>query len=150
MDPGSTSPAATEQCGLGPVVPPPIRRAFGEAQAVLRCGSYLSTALMCRRAVELLAISQGVKTRNLASSLRELKDQGVIDARLFEWADALRLAGNDAAHQDDPEYDMTKADAEDLAAFTEALIDYVYVYRTRFDEFQARRQAAAKKALAGC
>lgn len=128
---------------FGPEVPEAIRRAFYEAQVDLRVGSYLSTALMCRRAVELLSSDLGAPDDALAKKLSVLRDRGVIDARLYEWADALRLAGNGAAHDNDPDLELTRTDAEDLAAFTEALIDYVYIYRARFEEFRERREGAA-------
>lgn len=124
---------------FGPDVPKAVRRTYDEAQVNLRSGSFLSTALMCRRSIELLAKHQGAMNGDLAKKLTKLKEDGVIDVRLFEWADALRLAGNDAAHEDDADYDITKEDADDLISFTEAIIDYVYIYKARFDEFRARR-----------
>lgn len=124
---------------FGGEVPRPIRRSYDEAQVNLRSGSFLSAAMMCRRVVELLAKAHGIKTGDLAKKLLALKDQGVIDGRLYEWATALRFAGNDAAHEDDPDYDISKPDADDLLTFTEAIIDYVYIYRARFDEFTKRR-----------
>lgn len=46
--------------------------------------------------------------------------------------------GNEAAHGVDLEVD--RADAEDTIAFTEAIVDYVFVYRQRFHEFADRRR----------
>ncbi len=130
-------PATTRT--FGPDVPKAVRKTYDEAQVNLRSGSFLSTALMCRRSIELLAKDQGATKGDLAKKLAKLQEEGVIDLRLFEWADALRLAGNDAAHEDDADYDISKEDADDLITFTEAIIDYVYIYKARFDEFRARR-----------
>lgn len=132
---------------FGPEVPNAIRKTYDEAQANLRSGSFLSTALMCRRTVELLAKDLGVKGRDLATKLRNLHTDETIDSRLYEWAEALRFAGNDAAHEDDPAADISKEDANDLAIFTEAIIDFVYIYRARFDEFQARRPSRKKPTI---
>lgn len=126
---------------LGDAAPEAVQRAFSEAQDCLRAGAATAAALMCRRAIEEAAKSLGQKSRApLAKKLSRLHDQGTLDDRLLEWADALKLAGNDAAHETDAE--ITVRDAEDLLAFTEAFAEYLFTYRRRFDEYSARREAA--------
>lgn len=50
-----------------------------------------------------------------------MKAEGLIDGRLAEWADQLRGVRNSAAHFNaDP---ITRLDAEDSIAFSEALLD---------------------------
>ncbi len=73
-------------------------------------------------------------------SLKKLKDQGRIDDRLFEWSDVLRVAGNEAAH--DVGVTITEADARDLLEFTNAILDYLFSYRDRFEQFKERREKA--------
>jgi hypothetical protein len=80
-----------------------------------------------------------VKTENLAAALKEMRDRGLIDGSLFEWADGLRLAGNRAAHN--VESDVSWEDAQDLLQFTEAILEYVVVYRERFERFKIRTQS---------
>ena len=53
---------------------------------------------MCRKTLEGICVRHGVKERNLVKSLEKMKIDGIIDERLFEWADVMRHAGNDAAH----------------------------------------------------
>jgi hypothetical protein len=77
------------------------------------------------------------KEANLKKSLETLRDSQVIDGRLFEWADALRLFGNEAAHG--VAVTISKQDAEDTIAFTNALLEYVFTFRDRFEEFRQRR-----------
>ncbi len=60
-----------------------------------------------------------------------------MDGLLAEWADALRLLGNESAHFTGKE--VSREDAEDSLAFGEALLDHLYVLRERFAEFQSRR-----------
>lgn len=120
-------------------VPRAIRESFKEASNNMRIGSHMSTALMCRRTIELLAKKQGATKGDLASKLKKLRDDGVIDKTLYDWADALRLAGNDAAHEADSNYGITKEDADDLLSFTEAIVDFVYIFKARFAEFVKRR-----------
>jgi Domain of unknown function (DUF4145) len=93
---------------------------------------------MCRKTLEGLCESQGVNSPNLASSLEELKNRKIIDQRLFDWANALRITGNEAAHG--VKLTLTRDDAKDVLDFTEAIVDYVFVYRQRFDEFMSRKR----------
>jgi hypothetical protein len=122
---------------LGPAVPKILEACFQEARACYQVRAYTATAIMCRRALELLANARGVNQPNLAKSLAKLKDQGDIDQRLYDWCDALRLAGNKAAH--DVEQGISQIDAKDMSDLVEAIIDYVYVYQARYEDFQRRR-----------
>ena len=66
---------------------------------------------------------------------------GLVDATLAQWVDALRVLGNEGAHYTGKQ--VPRDDAEDALAFAEALLDHIYVLRKRFDKFAARR--ASKK-----
>lgn len=122
---------------LGYAVPSAIRTAFSEAQSCHPAKAYTAAAIMCRKAVEGLCEDQGAKGRNLAAKLKSLKDDGIIEQRLFEWADELRLSGNEAAH--DVSVTVKKEDAGDLLEFTRALMEYVYTFGAKFQEFKKRR-----------
>ena len=72
-----------------------------------------------------------------------MKEEGLIDGRLWEWAETLRAVRNSAAHfTKEP---ISKQDAEDAVAFTEALLDYLYVLTTRFNALKERRAKKADK-----
>jgi hypothetical protein len=130
-------------------VPDTIALSYGEAAVCFRAGASTAAAVMCRRALEAICKDKGVTKRNLAANLKALQDQGTIDARLYEWADALRIVGNDAAHNVD-EF-MSKEDAKDGLDFTRAIIEYVYTFTDAFEKFKARRasQKASQKAASG-
>ena len=123
--------------GVNALYPAGLRTAFSEALACYRGKAFTATAIMCRKAMEGLAHSHGVKERSLVGALRELQRRNVIEGRLVDWADALRFAGNEAAH--DVEVTVSAEDAKDLVDFTRALLDYVYTFRARFDAFVSRR-----------
>lgn len=55
--------------------------------------------------------------------------------------DALRVVGNDAAHNVGAT--ISRDDAADALAFAEATADYVYTFRARHGRFMARRGGAA-------
>jgi len=92
---------------------------------------------MCRKVLEQICLVQNASGKNLAQMIDALKASGVIDKQLYEWADELRLAGNQAAHDVDANLDST--DAGDLLDFTEALAEYIFTLRKKFEEFQLRR-----------
>jgi hypothetical protein len=100
---------------------------------------------MCRKTLKGICAAHGVNERNLMSSLKKMKDQGLIDDRLFEWSDTLRVAGNEAAHG--VGVTISEADARDILEFTNAILDYLFSYRDRFEQFKKRRASAPNPAL---
>jgi hypothetical protein len=128
---------------LSYAVPDGIKKSFVEAQACFKAQAFTACALMCRKTLEGICVHHSVKSRALAAMLKELKDQGLIEARLFEWADALRMSGNEAAH--DTAVVISSAEARDLIEFTEALIEYLFTYRDKFESFKRRRNAKRNK-----
>lgn len=126
-----------ERRELGVAVPKNIQQAFKEAVACFKAKAFTASAIMCRKTLEGLCAAHGVKAGNLAKSLSELRDQGVIESRLFEWAEELRVSGNKAAHGVDST--VSRQDCEDILEFTEALAQYVFTYRDKFEQFKERR-----------
>ena len=52
-------------------------------------------------------------------------------------SDALRISGNEAAH--DVNVTTSPEDARDILEFTNALLEYVFTFRDKFEEFKKRR-----------
>jgi len=67
-----------------------------------------------------------------------MQRKGIIESRLYEWADALRVVGNEAAHGSTA--NVSKQDADDLLQFTKALLEYVFTFHDRFLQFKKRRK----------
>ncbi len=123
-----------------PELPENLQSALHEARRCYRAKAYTATAIMCRRAIETLCVANKIKSRSLASSLKKMQELNLIDGSLYEWADNLRLAGNKAAH--DVETEVSWEDARDLLEFTVALLEYVVVYRERFERFKSRQASS--------
>lgn len=121
---------------LSPGVPHDLRREWAEARTCFDAKAYTACVVMVRRTLEGTCKQQGVTERNLQRGLRALYDQGLIDGTLAEWADALRIVGNQGAHYTGRT--VSRGDAEDALHFAEALLDHVYVLRQRFQAFQRR------------
>lgn len=124
---------------VNPNAPREIQAAFEEACACYRAQAYTASAIMCRKTLEGICSEHGVVERTLARSLQVMKEQGQIDERLFEWSDSLRVAGNEAAHG--VGLSIAQHDAKDILEFTNAILDYLFSYRDRFEQFKARRLA---------
>lgn len=119
------------------LIPEALRRQHAETQKCFTAKAYTATVVMVRRTLEGVCIDHGVADRSLVGMLRELRDQGKIEGRILEWAQALRVLGNEGAHYS--EKPVTKEDAADALALAEALLDYLYVYAAQFEKFKARR-----------
>jgi hypothetical protein len=122
---------------LGWKVPDSIKRAFNEAVTCFNSKAFTASAIMCRKSLEGLCAEHGAKAANLSLSLKKLRDKEIIENRLFEWAEALRTLGNEAAHGVDSV--ISPEDAKYTLDFTEALIQYVFTYQDQFQEFKKKR-----------
>lgn len=123
---------------LSPSIPERIRQDIKDAQKCIANGIWSAAVVLCGRAVERLA-TEKAPGKTLALGLAELKNQGVIDDKLFQWADALRRERNLGAHA--AEEDVTKENATDVLAFTIAIFEYVYTLSEKYAEFVARKAA---------
>lgn len=122
---------------LGYQVPEQLRTVFDEAARSFKAKAFTASAIMCRKSLEGLCVEKGYNTGNLAVRLKALRDTQIIESRLFEWADQLRLSGNDAAH--DLGVTISPEEARDIMEFTQALLEYVYTFQARFEVFKSRR-----------
>jgi hypothetical protein len=118
-------------------VPRPLRREFDEAYKCFSVKAYGATVVMVRRILEGVCQENNVQQRTLIKGLEELENKGLIDGTISTWATALRVLGNEGAHYTGRQ--VPRDDAEDALAFSEALLDHVYVLRKRFTEFENRR-----------
>jgi hypothetical protein len=128
---------------INPAIPELLRRALFEVELCLKAGAYTSSVVMCRRALEGFAILNGVSERNLKDAILSLSEKEIINQQLYEWADQLRLSGNEAAHNIEVEF--SAQDARDIFEFTIAILDFTYSYKIKFRDFQERKAKAMSK-----
>ena len=129
---------------LGSSIPPLARQSIDEAERCMQAGAYLAAAAMCGRALEAVCRHFGTKDTYLGQGIKELKDKGVIDLRLYQWSEELKDARNNAAHATDAV--LTAQDAEDLLSLAYAIIDYVFLLALKFDRFKERKAKRAADA----
>lgn len=131
--PRASEPLATD-------VPPLIRRPHESAASCLATANYEPCVIMCGKTLEAVCVLLGEDNGTLERRLRRLRDTGKIEAKLYEWANELRLVRNDAAH--DLSAPVSKEDARDCVEFVEAILVYVFTLDRKFREFARRRRPA--------
>lgn len=129
------TPATAE---ISSSIPEAARRDIKDAQKCLSHGICSAAAVLCGRALERL-IQQKTGAKMIGAGLAELKEKGIIDERLYAWAEALRKERNMGAHASEQE--TTKEDAQDVIDFTIAIFDYVYTLTEKYDKYLARKSA---------
>ncbi|WP_326687939.1 DUF4145 domain-containing protein [Streptomyces sp. NBC_01795] len=127
---------------LHPNIPKAIAREMREAQECFGAKLYTATAVMVRRSLEGMCEDQGTTEKTLFKALHELRNSGKIEGRLFDWTQALRVIGNQGAHFS--KESVSREDAEDALALAEALLNYIYVFTAKYEEFQNRRAGKSK------
>ena len=137
-------------------IPRPLNQSLLEADRSFQAGANIAACVMLGRALEALCRDQleekaeakaDEKTKPkrrvmLGSGIKELRDQKIIDDRLYDWSVSLQVMRNLAAHPED--ITVSRQDVEDLQAFVYAITEYVYDLTDRYNEFK-EREAENKK-----
>jgi hypothetical protein len=123
-------------------IPELVRESIVEANTCFRAGAYSACAVMCGRALEAVCKIFGSQ-KMLGEGLKELRNNQVIDGRLYQWASELQKSRNLSAHPSGQK--VSKSDAQDLLDFTNAICEYVFVLSAKFEAFQRRRQELSTK-----
>lgn len=105
--------------------PLPVARRFVEGEENFKRGSWNSAVAMYRSALDITTKSMpDVPTgKTFYSRLVWLRDEGRITQQMKDWADHVRVEGNDALHEPD---EFIEEDARPLRLFTETFLRYVY------------------------
>ena len=124
-------------------VPELIAQDFKEAQDNLRRGNWTSAGVMFRkvlqRATTSLAQQEPEFTKlTLAKRVAQLADNLLITPGMRDWAEIIRLDGNEAAHEEDEPF--TEVSATQLKDFTELFLIYAFTLPERVR--RAREEAA--------
>ena len=126
---------------LGASVPKIVAASIDEADRCIKAGAYMAAAVMCGRALEAICGHFNTKGSYLGPGLKELRDKGIIDSRLYEWSNELREQRNNAAHANEKQ--ISSQDADDLLTFTYAIIEYIFFLTVKFERFQSRKKKSA-------
>ena len=136
-----------QAAALGREVPKTIRAAHEEALKCLSARCWTAGTLMARRGVEAICAEHGETKGNLAAKLENLRKAGTIDDRLHEWSSVVRNLGNAGAH--DTATMLSREDADDALAFFEALVNYLYTFRQRYQAHMERKNPTTQDGSEG-
>lgn len=106
-------------------LPGNIHRFFLQAASNLHRQDWDAAGMMCRKVLEVSAknLAPESKGKSLYNRIEDLAATHQITPAMKDWAHAIRLDGNEAAHEEEP---MTEADAKQLFSFTEVFLMYAY------------------------
>jgi hypothetical protein len=126
------------QFHINPVIPEELQQSLAESIKCHMAEAHTATAIMCRRTIEGFCQIKGSNERTLDKSIKKLKEDGIINEQLYEWANQLRLVGNEAAHNISATF--SAVDAKDILDFTIAILDFTYSFKDKFDKFKDRHK----------
>ena len=104
-----------------PDLPAEIESDRMEAWACLHGGCFRAAVIMARAAVQRAVRALEPEGGTLAAEIDSLVGKGKITTELMEWAHAVRMDGNDAAHPDTLG-EVTRKDAADSLEFMDAFL----------------------------
>ena len=120
--------------------PESVQDALREAEQCQAVNAVHGGALMCRRAIQLIARDQGAEPSNLQAEIDGLD----IPQRLKEAAHAIRLVGNDAAHPDPLQWEaVTREELAALLHLAYQIVHYLYELPSQIESFEERTRAGA-------
>ena len=99
---------------------------FKEARNCVAASAYTGSVLLCRKLLMNIGVKQGAdEGKSFIYYVNFLADQGYIPPNGRGWVDHIRRKGNEATHEIAL---MSKADCEDLIAFSEMLMKFIYEF----------------------
>lgn len=110
-------------------LPIDIEALYREARNAVAISAYTASVLACRKLLMSIAVAQGAKAGDsFLSYVDHLANAGFVPPNGRGWVDHIRKKGNEANHEIKL---MTKTDAEELIAFTEMLLKFIYEFPNR-------------------
>lgn len=118
-------------------IPEIARNSLIEAKNCYKAKAFSACAVMCGRSIEGVCKHHDPAVKTLAGGLKKLREDGIIDDRIYGWGEALRENRNLGAHATTER--VSKDDARDLLDFSIAICEYVFVLNAKWERFQKRR-----------
>jgi hypothetical protein len=105
-------------------VPDAVTKAFLQAERNFVVeGNEEAAGSMYRRSLEIgLSVAHPTVNGTLAQRIKALVKSGTLTKEIGEWADSIRLIGNDAAHADT----VTRDDLKMARGFADAVLRYIF------------------------
>lgn len=113
-------------------LPESIKLLYNEARQCAAAGAFTGSVLLCRKLLINIGVTQGApEGKSFIAYVNHLADTGFIPPNGHGWVDHIRKKGNEATHEIAL---MSKSDAEDLIAFLEMLMKFIYEFPRKIPE----------------
>lgn len=122
---------------LSYLIPPALREEHDQVRKCFKVKAYGASVVMSGRVLEGVCAEFGVRRGSLETRLKEMEKRGHLNNQLAEWSHMLRGVRNAGAHFGHMK--VEREDALDAIAFSEALLDHLFVLKHRFEQLQVRR-----------
>lgn len=123
-------------------LPDNIRNDYLESLEDYSNGCYISSVIMCRRAIQQSCIEKGVKGKTLFDQIEKLD----IDENLKKLAHKLRFWGNKGVHPDVLlDEKIEENDAKIAIDFTEKFLQYIYIIPKEIEEIEGEVKEKPKE-----
>lgn len=110
-------------------LPQQLETLFKEARLCVSASAYTASVLACRKLLMHIAVQkQAEEGKGFLFYVEYLADKGYVPPNGKGWVDHIRKKGNEAAHEI---VLMKKDDAEELIAFVEMLLKFIYEFPAR-------------------
>lgn len=110
-------------------LPQSVEQLYREARDCCSIGAFTSAVLSCRKILMNIAVEQGAaEGLSFFAYVDHLAAGGFIPPNGRGWVDHIRKRGNEATHEIAL---MSKSDAEDLVAFVEMLLKFIFEFPAR-------------------
>lgn len=110
-------------------LPQELQQLYLEARNCCAVSAFTASVLASRKMLMNIAVQQGAKDgRKFIEYVEYLAANGYIPPNGKVWVDHIRKKGNEATHEIAL---MTQTDAEELVAFTEMLLKFIYEFPSR-------------------
>jgi hypothetical protein len=121
------------------LVPERVRATLAESLRCHRVAAWHGTAVLARKAVEIMAQELGGHGKTLFAKLRHLRDSGLVAEEYWYMEDTVRNLGNLAVHFDpDGDRKCDRAEADCALAYAYEVSKQLYL-RPRVDKFVLER-----------
>lgn len=138
-----TWPQFTGRCPAH--VPSNVQSFYNQGLENMAAGRWDAAGAMFRKSLDVgtKILAPDKRTKNLYSRITELVDEGRLTSAIGAWSHEIRLDGNDAVHDEEPE---TEHDANVMQRFTEALLIYSFTLPAMVEANRAKRNPPANDA----
>jgi hypothetical protein len=131
----------SDQLVVPDAIPENVGRFYLQGLESLKAKRWDAAGAMFRKALDVATkqLDVGLKNQPLARRIEALFAAGRITESVRDWSHEIRMDGNDAVHDEDPE---TEDDAVATERFTEAFLTYTFTLPAKVATNRTKRKAS--------